>query len=302
MFGPVMVVWFVTIAVLGRAVDRASSRTCSARSTRCTRVRFFRRNGWHGFVVLGSVFLVVTGGEALYADMGHFGRRPIRLAWFALVLPGAAAQLLRPGRAAAARSRGGRVIRSTCMAPRWALLSAGRAGDGGRRHRVAGADLRRVLADAPGDAARLLPARRASCTRRRTTIGQIYIPEVNWALMVATIGARARLPQSSSTLAAAYGIAVTATMVITTMLAYVVARGVVGLEPRGRPASLAAFFLVDRPRRSSAPTCSRSCRAAGSRCVVGVRVYIAAVDLEARAAQLLAARCCETRRIRSTSS
>ena len=86
LFGPVMLVWFVVIAVLGVGW-LATAPWCSPPWTRVTRVAFFQEHGWHGVAVLGAVFLVVTGGEALYADMGHFGRRPIRLAWFALVLP-----------------------------------------------------------------------------------------------------------------------------------------------------------------------------------------------------------------------
>ena len=85
-------------------------------------VTFFRANGWHGFVVLGAVFLVVTGGEALYADMGHFGRKPIRLAWFTIVLPalflnylGQGAMILTDPAAASSPFY--------LMAPRWALLA-----------------------------------------------------------------------------------------------------------------------------------------------------------------------------------
>ena len=112
------------------------------------------------FVVLGAVVLAVTGGEALYADMGHFGPRPIRIVWFVLVMPGARPQLLRPGRAPAARP-GARVDN-----PFFAMVPAGALTyalvvlvGGGDGHRVAGAHLRRVLAHAPGDSARLLAAR-----------------------------------------------------------------------------------------------------------------------------------------------
>ena len=87
LFGPVMILWFLVLAVLGVLWTLRGRRRCSAPSTRWHAVRFFLDNRWRGFLVLGSVFLVVTGGEALYADMGHFGRRPIRLAWFTLVLP-----------------------------------------------------------------------------------------------------------------------------------------------------------------------------------------------------------------------
>ncbi len=86
MFGPVMVVWFVAIAALGvRAVWSAPSVLVAFNPVHA--VRFFAENGLHGTVVLGSVFLVVTGGEALYADMGHFGRKPIRAAWFFVAGP-----------------------------------------------------------------------------------------------------------------------------------------------------------------------------------------------------------------------
>jgi KUP system potassium uptake protein len=85
-FGPVTLVWFAVLAVLG-VVQIALRPAVLAAVNPLHSVDFFLRNGWAGFLVLGSVFLVVTGGEALYADMGHFGTRPIRLAWFALVLP-----------------------------------------------------------------------------------------------------------------------------------------------------------------------------------------------------------------------
>ena len=86
LFGPIMVVWFVTIAVLGVVWIVRAPAVLGAFDPRHA-VTFFRDNGFTGFAVLGAVFLVVTGGEALYADMGHFGKQPIRLAWFALVLP-----------------------------------------------------------------------------------------------------------------------------------------------------------------------------------------------------------------------
>jgi len=85
-FGPVMLLWFATLALLGISwIVRAPQVLAAVNPAHG--VDFFLHNGWRGFVVLGAVFLVVTGGEALYADMGHFGRFPIRLAWFALVLP-----------------------------------------------------------------------------------------------------------------------------------------------------------------------------------------------------------------------
>ena len=115
-FGPVMLVWFVCIAALGVRGILSRARRCCAPSTRSYAVRFFAENGVHGFLVLGAVVLVITGGEALYADMGHFGKRPIRLAWLAAGHAGPPAQLLRAGGAAAARPRGARPTRSTCSA------------------------------------------------------------------------------------------------------------------------------------------------------------------------------------------
>ena len=102
-----MVVWFVTIGVLGvaRARCRIPQRACGAINPAHAVRTSSSANGMHGFLVLGSVFLVVTGGEALYADMGHFGKRPIRLAWFAHRAAGVDAELLRAGRAAARGTR-----------------------------------------------------------------------------------------------------------------------------------------------------------------------------------------------------
>src|SRR5688572_25946238 len=87
LFGPIMVVWFVTLAALGVTWIVRAPAVLGAFDPRYA-VRFFGDNGLTGFAVLGAVFLVVTGGEALYADMGHFGKHPIRVAWFAFVLPG----------------------------------------------------------------------------------------------------------------------------------------------------------------------------------------------------------------------
>jgi KUP system potassium uptake protein len=98
LFGPVTLLWFVVISLLG-VMHIARAPGVLAAVNPLHGARFFAENGWNGFLVLGSVFLVVTGGEALYADMGHFGRKPIRTAWYARGAPRAPAQLLRPGRA-----------------------------------------------------------------------------------------------------------------------------------------------------------------------------------------------------------
>ena len=154
LFGPVMVLWFVVLAVLGADLDPASAAASWRRSIRGTRCELFTHEPWTAFVSLGSVVLAVTGCEALYADMGHFGRRPIQFAWFCLRAAGAAAQLFRPGRGAAARIRNQAPVAFYAVAPQWAhfplVLLATIAGI----IAIAGGDLRRLLDDAPGRAAR----------------------------------------------------------------------------------------------------------------------------------------------------
>ena len=86
-FGPVTILWFLALARSGNPSNRPRAGSAGARSIRSRRFKFFSSNGGTGFVVLGAVFLAVTGGEALYADIGHFGTAPIRLTWFAVVLP-----------------------------------------------------------------------------------------------------------------------------------------------------------------------------------------------------------------------
>ena len=170
--------------------------------------------------MLGAVFLVMTGGEALYADMGHFGKLPIRLAWFTLVLPGNFAQL--PGtRRVAVEQPGCDRQPFYLLAPSWALYPL-----------VALATIATVIAsqavisgvfhDPAGGATRFLSAHRIRHTSA-SEIGQIYLPGANWGLLIGVLVLVLGF-ESSSNLAAAYGIAVTITMVITTLLVLVLAR------------------------------------------------------------------------------
>ena len=220
LFGPVMVVWFVVIAALGVRwlIDQPVVLTAVDPRHAFT---FFRDHGWHGFAVLGAVFLVVTGGEALYADMGHFGKRPIRIAWFTLVLPalllnyfGQAALLLSDPKAAEQPF--------FLLAPEWALLPlvalATAAAIIASQALISGAFSLTRQAIQLGYSPRLDIEHTSS-----REIGQVYVPQVNWALMVSTIAIVIGFG-SSSALAAAYGIAVTLTMVITAVLLHVVAR------------------------------------------------------------------------------
>ena len=239
MFGPIMICWFTALATMGISWILSNPSVLTAFNP-AFGLNFLIRNGWHGFVVLGSVFLVVTGGEALYADMGHFGRRPIRLAWFTLVFPalllnylGQGALLLEHPEAASSPFY--------LMAPSWALYPL-----------VALATMAAVIASQALISGVFSLTRQAVqlgyCPRldiEHTSVkerGQIYIPQVNWALMFATIGLVVAFG-SSSAIAAAYGIAVTSTMIITTMLAYLVARSSWGVNP-WIAGSLAMFFLV----------------------------------------------------------
>src|SRR5688572_27657815 len=219
-FGPVTLLWFLTIAVLGfvqivlePSVLRAVSPTYG--------LQFFVDNGYRGFVVLGSVVLVITGAEALYADMGHFGIRPIRLAWFFVVLP---ALLLNYFGQGALILRDATTVSNPffLMAPSWALYPvvgiATAAAVIASQALISGSYSLSMQAVQLGYSPRLEIDHTSASER-----GQIYVPAVNWVLMLACIGLVLGF-RSSSRLAAAYGVAVTTTMVATSILFYAVAR------------------------------------------------------------------------------
>ena len=220
MFGPVMALWFSVVAVLGiLAIARMPGILAAVWPLHG--VAFFADNGAHGFRVLGAVVLAVTGGEALYADMGHFGFRPIRLVWFAVVLPAlllnyfGQGALLLADPAAAEHS-------FFLLAPAWGQLPlvvlATAATVIASQAVISGAFSLTRQAVQLGFAPRMVIEHTSAAE-----IGQIYVPAVNWGLMAATIALVVSFGQSSR-LAAAYGIAVTGTMVTTTVLAYFVAR------------------------------------------------------------------------------
>jgi KUP system potassium uptake protein len=219
-FGPVTLLWFGTLAALGIAQITRAPEILGAVSP-WHAVSFFIENQWRGFVVLGSVFLVVTGGEALYADMGHFGRRPIRLAWFAVVLP--ALLLNYFGQGALLLHTPAAVEHPFYrMTPAWALypvvVIATAATVIASQALISGAFSLTMHAVQLGYIPRVNIEHTSSRER-----GQIYIPGVNWLLMLACVGLVIGFG-SASNLAAAYGVAVTTTMVITTVRFYVVAR------------------------------------------------------------------------------
>jgi KUP system potassium uptake protein len=219
-FGPVMVLWFGTLAVLGAMQVFRFPAVIEAVNP-LHGLRFFIDTGWQGYLVLGSVFLVVTGGEALYADMGHFGTRPIRFDWFALVLPslllnyfGQGALLLE--NPAAAENP------FYLLAPSWAIypmvVLAVAAAVIASQAVISGAYSLTMQAVQLGFSPRI----RIEHTSTRE-FGQIYIGGINWLLMIGCILLVVAF-RTSSNLAAAYGVAVTTTMVITTVLFHVVAR------------------------------------------------------------------------------
>jgi KUP system potassium uptake protein len=217
LFGPIVIVWFVTIAYLGIIWIVRAPQVWGAFDPRYAG-NFFRINGFLGFAVLGSVFLAVTGGEALYADMGHFGRKPIRLAWFALVLPALLLNYLGQGALLLANPQATHPFFE--LAPSWALLPL--TGIATAAAIIASQALISGSFSITRQAVQLGLAPRLDVQHTSAhEVGQVYVPRVNWALMVATvvivIGFR-----SSGAMAAAYGIAVTLTMIITVLLLYVV--------------------------------------------------------------------------------
>lgn len=218
LFGPVMLVWFSTLAVLGLAQISRHPQVLWAINP-AHGFDFLFRNGFAGFMILGLVFLVVTGGEALYADMGHFGPRPIRTGWFGLVF--FALLLNYAGQGALLLSQPEAAVNPFYrMAPAWALyplvILATAATVIASQAVISGA----FSLTLQGVHLGYLPRLRITHTSAAMH-GQIYVPLVNWALMLAAIGLVVGF-RSSSALAGAYGVAVTTTMVITDILIFLV--------------------------------------------------------------------------------
>ena len=217
LFGPIVIVWFVAIAALGVMWIVRAPEVLSAFDPRHG-VTFFESNGFIGFTVLGAVVLAVTGGEALYADMGHFGRHPIRLAWFALVLPSLVLNYLGQGALLLANPAAEHPFFE--LAPSWALLPL--VGIATAAAIIASQALISGSFSITRQAVQLGLAPRLDVQHTSAReMGQVYVPRVNWALMVATVMIVIGFG-SSGAIAAAYGIAVTLTMIITVLLLYVV--------------------------------------------------------------------------------
>jgi KUP system potassium uptake protein len=240
-FGPVMLAWFLVIALLGIASILKHPQVIAAVDPRYA-VRFMMASGHSGFLVLGGVFLCITGGEALYADMGHFGKGPIRRSWYAVVLPslllsyaGQTAFLLDQGTVT-----GNPFFQ---IAPTWSVYPL-----------VALATMATIIASQAIITGSFSMTRQAmqlgwlpGVAIRQTSdriYGQIYIPAVNWLLMTATIATTIAFG-ASDRLAGAYGTAVSTTMLLTTFLLYRAMRDLWKWPAAAAVAVVGIFIVVD---------------------------------------------------------
>ncbi len=238
-FGPVTLTWFIVLAILGLNSVFKTPEIFKAINPLFA-ILFFQNNMWYGFVSLGAVFLVVTGGEALYSDLGHFGRKPITQAWFFVALPALTLNYFGQG-ALLLRTPSAIENPFFLLAPSWALypvvILAALATTIASQALITGVFSITMQAVQHKYAPRL----HISHTSEKES-GQIYVKTMSRFLMVGAIGLVIAF-KSSSNLAAAYGLAVTTTMVITTILFYVVAREKWEWS-RLSAGSLCGFFLI----------------------------------------------------------
>ncbi|MDN8614805.1 potassium transporter Kup [Variovorax ginsengisoli] len=240
-FGPITLAWFFAIAVLGVTQILTHPEILKALSPFYA-LRFMWENPGTSFIILGATVLCVTGAEALYADLGHFGKKPIRIAWFSVVMPALTLNYFGQG---ALLLENPLAVKNPffMMAPEWALLPlvllATAATVIASQALITGAFsvTRQVIQLG------FLPRMNIEHTSVRTA-GQIYIPFVNWGLFVAIVLAVVMF-RSSSNLAAAYGIAVTTDMLITTVLTFFVIRYAWKYPLVLCIAATGAFFVVD---------------------------------------------------------
>ncbi|WP_425639026.1 potassium transporter Kup [Agrobacterium radiobacter] len=234
-FGPITVVWFLAMA-WGGLIHIGDDWTILEALNPINALWFITHAGWAGLIVLGAVFLTVTGAEALYADLGHFGRKPISVAWFILVFPALAINYL--GQGALVLSNPAAIENPFFLLyPEWALLAM-----------VILATLATVIASQAVITGAFSLARQAVHLgflpklmirfTSETNTGQIYVPAVNMVLFIGVLGLIFSFGDSES-LATAYGISVTGAMVVTTLMAFQFLRSV-----RGQSAFIAAILLT----------------------------------------------------------
>jgi len=246
-FGPVMLVWFFAIGAIGLHWILIRPDVLAAASP-VHGVRFLATHGKTGFLLVGLVFLVVTGGEALYADMGHFGKRPIRLAWFTIAAPALLLNYFGQGALLLGSPLG------TVKNPFYSAADLHVLGVPILIPMLVLATMAAIIASQALISGVFSITRQAMLlgfwprvsvvhTSARTE-GQIYIPEMNWLLMAGTIAVVLQF-RTSSGLAAAYGIAVTGTMGITSVLFYLVCRRRWGYSQAAALAFLVPFLAID---------------------------------------------------------
>lgn len=241
LFGPVVILWFGVLAFSG-AMQIAQYPEVLGALNPWRAVEFIQARGWHLFVVMGSIVLALTGAEALYADMGHFGKRPIQLAWSVFVLPALALNYMGQGALllgdpSALANPFFRLFPTYLLVP--AVVLATLASVIASQATISGAYSLTKQAIQLG----LLPRLRIFQTSENES-GQIYVPFVNWVVMVAVMLAMLGFG-SSSALASAYGIAVTVTMLITTILTFFVVRYAWNYPLPLALAATGVFLLID---------------------------------------------------------
>ncbi len=241
LFGPVIVLWFAVLAFTG-LLEIVREPAILAALNPLHALAFLRAQGWHVFVAVGAIVLAFTGAEALYADMGHFGKRPVQLAWITYVLPaltinymGQGALLMRDP--SAVDNPFYRMFPTAWLVP--AVVLATLATIIASQAVISGA----YSVTKQAIQLSLLPRMRVLYTSAKE-VGQIYMPEVNWLLLVAVLLAVVGFG-SSSALASAYGIAVTLTMFITTLLTFFVLRQGWGYPLPLALAATGGFLLLD---------------------------------------------------------
>ena len=240
-FGPVILLWFLSLALLGINAIMKHPTVLKALNPYYA-FHFFSVNGFDSLVILGAVFLAVTGGEALYADLGHFSKKPIRLGWFYLVLPCLVINYFGQGTLILDNPQA--VLNPFYyLAPRWALyplvVLATLATVIASQAVISGAFSLTYQAIQLGFVARFKIVHTSPNER-----GQIYIPQLNWILFSATI-ALVGFFRTSENLAGAYGVAVSTTMVITTLLAFLVMRNVWKWSLLATVSIIGFFLIID---------------------------------------------------------
>ena len=241
LFGPIMLVWFITLGLLGGMSVWQNPHVLQALNPTYG-VLFFLAHGWHAFIALGAVVLALTGAEALYADMGHFGKRPIQLAWFSIILPVLTLNYF---------GQGALILREPAsiqnpfylLAPEWAMYPM--IGLATAATVIAS---QAVISGAFSITSQAMQMDYIPLMQRIHTstqaMGQIYVPAMNRMLLLLVICTVLGFG-SSGNLAAAYGLAVTGTMMITTLLALVVALDSWQWSPLWTCVLVALFLIVD---------------------------------------------------------